>query len=74
MQDRLEKLKAQLQWKLENQIEHVASVAKLIKRSTPDNVQHRCNEMRELQQEIEDLRNALHYIADFEVEQAMEGR
>lgn len=70
MTDRLEQCKQRLQWKLENAIEHVASVAKHIKRATPNNVQRLCIEMLELQQEITDLRNALHYIADFEVEAA----
>lgn len=74
MTDRLEQCKQRLQWKLENAIEHVATLAKRIQRSTPANVQITCNEMQELQQEITDLRNALHYIADFEIEAAEEAR
>lgn len=68
MTDRLEQLKSHLQWKLENQIEHVGSLAKRIKSATPETVQKHCTEMRDTQDEIEDLRNALHYIADFEAE------
>lgn len=73
MSDRLTRFKEHLQYKLENAIEHVASLAKHIKRATPDKVQRLCNEMLELEQEITDLRNALHYIADFEVEAAEDG-
>ena len=72
--DRLEQCKQRLQWKLENAIEHVASLAKHIKRATPNQVQGLCIEMRDLQIEIADLRNALHYMADFEVEASDEAR
>jgi len=68
MTDRLDQCKQRLQWKLESAIEHVASLAKRIKSAQPHNVQRVCTEMQELEQEITDLRNALHYIADFEVE------
>lgn len=74
MTDRLEQYKARLQSKLENAIEHVASVAKRIQRGTPKTVQRDCTEMVELQQEITDLRNALHYIADFEAEASEDAR
>ena len=69
MTDRLEQCKQRLQWKLESAIEHVASISMRIKSAPPHSVQRVCIEMQELQQEITDLRNALHYIADFEVEE-----
>lgn len=72
MPDRLDLCKDRLRYKLENAIEHVATLAKRIKDASPTKVQLLCTEMVELQQEIADLRNAIHYISDFEVEYAEE--
>lgn len=51
MTDRLERFKSHLIQKLENEIEHVGSLAKRIKVAGPETVQKHCTEMRDTQDE-----------------------
>jgi hypothetical protein len=66
-QDRLDRFRASIQWKLERDIEHVGHLTKFAKMwpAKADGVKH---ELQGLDKTIAELRDVLRYLDDFELE------